>query len=218
MPGMMETWTVEVPGTFDSERAFLDIETAKTPCDYRMTNGETLRNRWAVAFAGVASRGEISLMAPRKLDDPLFLESLGFLLANATEVVYGATREFDEMICKGRFTNARRAHEPVPFFPSVLGADRIKWTNVGGTHDPILTGLRGADCPSRDVPALLGYAPVGGGKKLPVDADRVMVHLLRDVVELVLTDGRPDAACRAWCKRVLSSYSFAVIVLFGPES
>lgn len=203
----------------------VDFETAKVPCGttdsaggYVMANGEILRNRWSIVMAGIGRDGEITLIDPEG-NEPLGLGLIGDALTGSREVAYAATREFDEMIAKGRFTNARRTHEPEPFFPAVPGADKLPWRNIGpgGIAADYPTYERGADCDSRDVPALLGYAPVGGGKKLPLDVECVMVHLLRDVVELILAAASPDAKCRAWCKRVLSSYNFAYDELFCGE-
>lgn len=211
-----ESYDVEVPGTFDADVAFLDLETAKVPCDYRMSNGELLRKRWAIVMAGLALDGGISVMTPTAPDDDLFLGDLGARLTGNVGVVYQATRQFDEMICRGRFTTARRAHAPSAFFPAVPGADFLPWKNLGYVGSPE-DAEREADCDSRDVPALLGFDPVGGGKRKLPNADLVMIHLLRDVVELILAAGNPDPICRAWCVGVLTSRSAAWDALFGPE-
>lgn len=210
-----ETWELEVPGKFDADVAMLDLETVKVPCDYRMANGELLKNRWGIIWAGVALDGGISLMSPGEVDDPLFLDALGDALTGTSAVVYAGTREFDEMICRGRFTTARRAHSLAAFYPAVTGAETLPWRRLRNGH--LRDGQRAADCPSRDVPALLGYAPVGGGRKLERDVERVMVHLLRDVVELILLAGNPDTECASWCYAVLRSYTYAKDALFGDE-
>lgn len=214
-----ETWRIEVPGTFASDVAYLDLETAKFPCEHQMANGEMLKSRWGIIWAGIALDGEISLMAPCQEGDALFLDAVGVVLAEGSSVVYSATREFDEMICRGRFTTARRAHAPEPFYPAVAGAEELNWKNVRGIHELVsAAGVeRGEDCPSRDVPALAGFAPVGGGRKLPIDMDRVMIHLLRDVAEMILALGEPDAVCREWCVLVLTSWDFASDEIFGSE-
>jgi hypothetical protein len=196
-------YEIRCPGSFRSGVAFLDLETVKVPApeDYRMPSGEALRNRWSVALAGVARDGSISIVDPAG-DEALGLEELAELLAGAESVAYGATREFDEMICRGRFTNARRAHLPVPTFPAVPGAEALSWRNVGVAKS-YGDEIRGDDILSREVPRGL-Y----DGRR-----DAVMVHLLRDVAELILRDGEPDEACRDWCEWVLVNFDFALLAL-----
>lgn len=191
---------ITVPGRFDGANAYLDLETVKVPTGgFVMKNGEALKNRWSVAMAGVAMNGEIAIFegAERNL-----LGALGSDLAWADRVVYSATREFDEMICRGRFTNARRAHEPEPFFPAVPGSGDFRWRNVRHL-EPLSAFVRGGDVPSRDVPAALARG----------DRWVVRVHLLRDVAELILLAGAPDSECRTWCERILVDYDFAVAAL-----
>jgi len=210
-----QSYLIPVPGTFDAGVAFLDLETVKMPCDYLMANGETLKNRWGIALAGVALDGGIALVDPDAIDDPLFLGDLGARLSGNRAVVYGGTREFDEMICRGRFTNVRRAHAPKPFYPAVPGAESLPWKRIRDAH--LADGTRGEDCASRDVPALLGFAPVGGGRKLPRNYEVVMVHLLRDVCELILLAGNPSRRCTVWCEAVLKSYETAYAAIYGGE-
>lgn len=191
-------YQIEVPGTFAADRAFLDLETVKVPADYRMANGEMLRRRWSIAMAGIALEGKIDLFDSEG-DERYVLEAIADALAPVDEVVYGATREFDEMICKGRFTNARRAHAPAPVFPAVPWADELRWTNIGAAKPD---AYRSPDVESRDVP-----------KILETDRTRVLVHLLRDVAELILVAGSPDAIARKWCEDVLVSWGFALVAL-----
>lgn len=196
---------IRVPGEFDGANAFLDLETAKVPTGgFVMKNGEALKNRWSVILAGCASAGYVTLYDNQ--EDALLAE-LAEELVLADEVVYAGTRDFDEMICKGRFTNARRAHEDRPFFPAVPGADGFRWRNVRPTATERAYGLgvfeRGEDVPSRDVPARWARG----------DRTVVLVHLLRDVAELVLLAGDPDSECEAWCRRVLVDYDFAAGLL-----
>lgn len=194
----MATYRVTVPGSFRSGAAYLDLETVKVaaPAGFRMPNGEALKRRWSVALAGVARNGAIYLVDPED-DEAAGLAELGARLAGA-EVVYAATREFDEMICRGRFTNARRAHLPGPAFPAVPGAEELAWRNLGSLANH-LNAVRGPDIPSREVPAGLT-----DGRRVAV-----LVHLLRDVAELILLDGDPDEACRDWCEWVLLNFDFA---------
>ena len=57
---MGASYEIKIPGRFTRGVAFLDLETWKVPVpgDFRMANGEPLRNRWSVALAGVG-RDEI---------------------------------------------------------------------------------------------------------------------------------------------------------------
>lgn len=195
----MSRWKIEVPGTFEGGSAFLDLETVKVATGgYRMANGENLARRWSIALAGVARGGKIYLLDGEG-DETAVRNALAATLFGADEVVYGATREFDEMICKGRFTNARRAHEPTPFFPSVYGSERLSWRNVGVGKSGV---YRAPDCPSRDVPELLRKGDERGW-------ELVMIHLLRDVADLILEAGSPDAEARTWCEKILADDSFA---------
>lgn len=191
----MTVYVVRLPGPLPTGVTYLDLETVKvpTPDGYRMPSGEALKRRWRVAMAGVAEGNSIVLgYFP---DEMVQLDWLGKVLGRATEVRYSATREFDEMICRGRFTNARRAHLPEPTFPAVPGAEFLPWRGVRSSPYE----RRGSDVPSRDVPEALAD---GRGKA-------VLVHLLRDVCELLLADDRTPKATRTWCRVVLESYDFA---------
>lgn len=201
---MTSEYVVPVPGRFDGSAAFVDLETKKVPCDYVMVNGERLRNRWSVLMAGVARSGVIRLMDSVD-SEAVLLDQISEAIADG-EVVYAGTREFDEMILRGRFTNARRAHAPVPFYPSLPGANELAWYNCH-REAKALTEERGADVPSRDVPVAYG----DGRYEL------VVIHLLRDVAELILAAGAPDAACRDWCRLILLDYVAAWDAVFGGE-
>lgn len=202
----MWRYEINVPGEFTGGVAFLDLETAKVPVEgggYAMANGEILRKRWDIVMAGVALDGTIGLLDAEGRGEISILDGLSAEITSAGEIVYGATRQFDEMIAKGRFTNARRAHAPSPFFPAVPGADGADWRNVGIEKSDAKRGVRGADCASRDVPELLR---TGGMREWQL----VIVHLLRDVCDLLLVAGEPDGECDDWCHEVLESYPFAV--------
>jgi hypothetical protein len=192
-------YEIKVPGEFRSGVAFLDLETVKVAVegDFRMPNGEPLRKRWSIALAGVARDGWISIVEPGEREEDGLAE-LGGLLDGAEAVLYGATREFDEMICRGRFTNARRAHLPAPVFPAVPGAETLPWKNLGSKKG-YAESLRGPDIASREVPAGLF-----DGRR-----ESVLVHLLRDVAELILLAGEPDEICRDWCEWILIWFDFA---------
>lgn len=200
---MGATYEVKVPGRFAEGVAFLDLETWKVPVegDFRMANGEPLRKRWSVALAGVGRDGKILLIDPEESEwSALF--AIGEAVEGASAVVYGATREFDEMICRGRFTNARRAHLSAPAFPAVPGAEDLPWQNRKTAKYGLVE--RGADVPSRDVPEAL--------RKDHWDR-RVWVHLLRDVADLILLYGSPNAEATEYLEKILTDFDFAVSAL-----
>src|ERR1043166_2443501 len=175
-----------------------------------MKNGEPLRNRWSAFLAGVARDGEIRLVERDSEGAELgFLYGVREAIGDAAEVRYAATREFDEMIMRGRFTNARRAHEPVPFYPALPDADLMYWRNVFSREDRGYP--RADDVASRDVSATY-Y-----GRGRPADPDLVMIPLLRDVAELILAAGDPDELCRTWCELVLIDSDFAREEIFAGE-
>jgi hypothetical protein len=193
--------TVTVPGCFRDDVAFIDLETRKVPAPegFRMKNGEPLRRRWQAFLAGVGRGGKIRI-CENTGDEVAFLADVRCAIGPATDNVYGATREFDEMILRGRFTNARRANEDRPFFPHLVDADAFRWWNVGSGPPPV---YRAPDCASRDVP----YLWENGSRGL------VLIHLLRDVAELILRDGAPDEDAVKWLDRVLGDTSFALRAL-----
>jgi hypothetical protein len=203
---------VKVPGSWNPDVTLLDLETAKVPTDgFVMSNGEPLRNRWSIVMAGVGRAGEIQIISC--LSEAANLAALGTALEGSPAVYYAATRQFDEMIAKGRFTNARRAHEPEPFYPGVPGAEELNWVNVlptarerANASASFRTSERSADVPSKDVPDVLKRGEV----------ERVMIHQLRDVAELILM-AEPDWVCSLWCREVLRDYDFAASALRMAE-
>jgi hypothetical protein len=90
---------------------------------------------------------------------------------------YSATREFDEMVLRGRFTNARRAHRAEPGPWPNLDGKKITWKNLRKIARPV-TWQRSPDVASKEVPAAWSR----GQKEL------VVRHCLKDVVELTLSD------------------------------
>ncbi len=202
-----DSYLLTVPGSFRTGEVYLDLETVKVPTDgFVMANGEPLRNRWSAFMAGLAVDGELWLIE-RTGSEADFLATVREVMGTADSVVYGATRDFDEMILRGRFTNARRAHEPEPFYPALPAADELEWRNMG----PGKVGFRAPDIPSRDISATyFGRA----GKPNP---DLVLIHNLRDVAELIYQFGDPDALCREWLVNVMTSDSFAREAIFGGE-
>jgi hypothetical protein len=199
-------YVIPVPGLFPAGIAYLDLETKKVPTHpvFTMKNGEILRRRWAVFMAGVARDGEICLIDGEGEEG--ILAGITNACWESEAVLYAATREFDEMIAKGRFTNARRAHEDEPFCPAAYGAEYWNWRNLGVIPDKI-RNLRTTDIPGRAVPGLMS-----AGK-----SDVVMIHLLRDVVTLILMSGGYDQECERWIKRVLADEKFARDEIFKGD-
>jgi hypothetical protein len=199
-------FVIPVPGNFPTGIAYLDLETKKVPTNplFTMKNGEILRRRWAVFMAGVARNGEIRLIDGEGEEG--ILAGITNACWGSDEVMYAATREFDEMITKGRFTNARRAHEDRPFFPAAYGAESWNWWNLGPIPDD-LRALRGSDLPGKGV-----YETFLSGRE-----DLVMIHLLRDVATLILMGSDYDQECERWIKRVLAYEKFARDEIFRGE-
>lgn len=196
----MPNYLVPVPGGFAPSVAYLDLETTKVPTDgFVMPNGEALRRRWRVTIAGIGLNGWI--LIGEYADEAEMLSWAGLVLREARDVCYSATREFDEMICRGRFTNARRAHLPRPTFPAVPGAEALNWQNVRTPH----FSERGPDVPSREI----SRAMADGRYRA------VLVHNLRDVAELVMWGDGTSPEAVMWCRRVLTDYPYAEGLLFG---
>lgn len=195
---------VSVPGRFRSDVTHLDLETVKVPAEpgFTMKTGEPLGRRWSAFLAGVSSFRRITIVEKVRSEEA-FLRGVRDAVESG-EVVYCATRKFDEMILRGRFTYARRGPEDVPFYPAMPGASGLSWRCLRSADYERLRPLRGEDVPSKDVSSVYAINP-----------GAVMVHLLRDVATLILMDGEPDAECEAWLRRVLSDWMFADSSLFA---
>lgn len=196
---MTYVWKIGVPGQFRPDMAFLDIETRKVPThDYVMESGEPLRNRWQVFLAGIAINGEINLVEGTGQEIETLWEMSRVI--KGRPVLYEATRDFDEMVLKGRFTNARRAHQLRPFYPAMPGANKLQWRNARKATTHALAGIRSPnDLPGKDVPKAWT-----DGRGIAV-----LIHNLRDVVELIAVYGEPDRECRFWCDDILQSDAIA---------
>jgi hypothetical protein len=192
---MTGTWTVEVPGKFRDGVTFLDLETVKVPCEWTSPAGEKLGRRWSAFLAGVADGGRITLVE-RTGSEEDFLTGVREAIRTPA-VSYRATRKFDEMILKGRFTYARRGPAPEPFYPAMPGAEDLVWVCERDLPEP-WASLRERELASALVPET--YA---------TDPGLVLIHLLRDVCELIAAYGEPDAECEAWLRRVLMDGFFA---------
>ena len=181
---------IKVPGSFSATESFVDVETAKvpTPLGYTMPNGEPLSRRWRVIAAGAATGGEIVLVHDES--EVKLLNGFGKELLIERPIVYSATREFDEMSLKGRFTYVRRAHLPEATWPAMPYAEKYDWRNG---KNAVRLRRMASDCASKDVPDLWAKG----------NQEAVLVHLLRDVAELIVRFGEPNKECRWWCTRVL---------------
>lgn len=195
----MITVTVPIPGKVADGTAYLDIETRKVDFGKYLDDGWLMKRRWSAFAIGIAAGGVVTLNAT--YDEPLLLKSAADLIGHRT-VTYAATRQFDEMILKGMFTNARRAHATRPMYPAMPGASRMIWRNIyKEVQDSILSFERDRDIASRDVPEK--WCTSSYDRKL------ILVHLLRDVLELVFSDGKANAEARAWIRLVLFSNAYA---------
>lgn len=186
-----EIWGVEVAGKFNCAAALLDIETRKVNADKNFP----FSKRWSVMMVGLAFNNEIFIVSGE--DEVDLLDETSKLLADAEKIIYSATREFDEMILKGRFTNARRAHLPAAAYPALPNAENFKWINA---KNKTKLPRSEADCISKEIPNAWARG----------EWEAVAVHNLRDVAELILLNGSPDAECTEWCNKVLRDDEFAV--------
>ncbi len=186
----VETWTIEVVGTFVASGALLDIETRKMKAEENFP----FKNRWSVMMVGLALDGLIKIVSGE--DERTVLSETARELKAAKKIVYSATREFDEMILKGRFTNARAAHLPVAGYPSLPNAEIFEWTNV---KNKTKLERSPTDCAGWAIPEAWARG----------EWEAVAVHNLRDVAEMILLNGYPDSACEAWCRKVLADDKFA---------
>lgn len=199
-----DTWTVEVPGSFRSDLTFLDLETRKVPCDWTSPAGEKLGRRWSAFLAGVTSFRRITLVESAG-DEEGFLTGVREAI-ESPRVVYRATRKFDEMILKGRYTYARRGPAPEPFYPAMPGADALAWTCERPDPAGFWESARSRELASADVSEMYER-----------DSGLVLIHLLRDVCELIGAYGEPDELCEAWLYCVLTDDEFAFAALYGEE-
>jgi hypothetical protein len=198
-----DSYQVDIPGQFLGDKvAYLDLETRKVPCKWEFPSGEKLSRRWMAFIAGVATNGKITIIESSG-DEHSFLSGTRMAIGQADTVVYRATNSFDEGILKGRYTYARRGLAEVPFYPAMPDAEALTWDRRRDLGD--LADVRERELDSR-------YVSV-----YERDPGLVLVHNLRDVVELVLAYGEPDEEADAWGRKVLTDRSFADAELFGPS-
>jgi hypothetical protein len=203
--GTYVIYTIPIPGKYLGEStAYLDLETRKVPCFWHFPNGVPLNRRWMAFIAGVAT-GEVVKIIEASASEQAFLAGVRTAVGTADTVIYLSANSFDEGILKGRYTYARRGWADVPFYPVMPGADELTWDRRRDLGD--LADVRERELDSRYVSATYERDP-----------GLVLVHNLRDVVQLVLAFGEPDADCEAWCRKVLTDLDFAGVELFGSES
>jgi hypothetical protein len=162
--------------------AYLDLETRKTPTNgHTMANGEVLNQRWEPFAMGVAVNDEVHLIYGgteiQRLTELEKLLDTNLPTGEKRVIHYTASRQFDEMILRGRFTNVRRAHEDKPFYPAMRDPDKYGWKNMALDKENTRTAPPD-DIPSKDVPA---YWARNEGK----DREQVLSHLRADVEWMV---------------------------------
>jgi len=193
----MITVTVPIPGRVADGTAYLDIETRKIDFGRYLDDGWLLKRRWSAFAIGIAAAGVVTINAT--YDEPLLLKSAAELIGHRS-VTYAATRQFDEMILKGKFTHARRAHADRPMYEAMPGASGMRWRNIyREVRESNRSLVREFDIESREVPL---YWCTDQRKT-------ILVHLLRDVLELVFADGKLNAEARAFIRLVLFSNTYA---------
>jgi hypothetical protein len=198
------TYQIDVPGRFlGDSTAYLDLETRKVPCEWSFPNGVPLGRRWMAFIAGVATAGKITIVESAG-DEHSFLSGTRMAIGEADTVIYRATNTFDEGILKGRYTYARRGWADEAFYPVMPDAEELTWDRR--RHLGAIDGLRERELDSRYVSTTYERNP-----------GLVLVHNLRDVVELVLAYGEPDAEADTWGRKVLTDLDFADAVMFGPH-
>lgn len=189
---------VPLPGRAGDGSAYVDIETRKIDFGKQLPDGWMMRRRWSAFMIGVGTAEGIRIMAT--YDEDALLLAASQAIGNRV-AVYAGTRDFDEMILKGRFTNARRAHSRDQIYPAMPGASGLVWKNIHRQASVALASLnRAVDTPSKGV----NETWCSG------DRDLVLVHNLRDVVELMYCDQKCDAKNRAWIRRIMFSNQYAL--------
>jgi hypothetical protein len=195
---MSVTRVVEIPGRYLSGVAYLDLETTKVPCDWTSPAGEKLGRRWSAFMAGIAWDGAVWLVERDAEPEAAYLASVRAVMPGADTALYRATRKFDEMILKGRYTYARRGPAPEPFYPAMPDAEDMTWDCRRPDPEGRWESLRDRELASKDVSDVYRTNP-----------GLVRVHLLRDVCELIGAYGEPDAECELWLTEVLNDWDYA---------
>lgn len=181
---LSEEWDLSGSEVFGDERQviWLDIETRKVAqTDASWPGGGRQQSlRWQpfmVSMCGASDPGVFWADCFACEDEKDLVECVGEF--RDYEIRYSATREFDEMVLRGRFTNARRAHASFPGpWPHV--PDEMNFRNIRKSLRPA-DWVRAKDCESADVPHLWAR-----GRE--EDRRVVALHCLRDSLELPLCD------------------------------
>lgn len=168
---------------------WLDIETRKVDAPASWSQ----KRRWQPFMLGMAAASDPGVMWAMVVSgtEAELVEHLKDF--EGYEIRYAATREFDEMVLRGRFTNARRAHSKnAGSWPNVDTVD-LKWKNI--RKQLRHRGWeRAADVASKDVPTV--WSANGYHQKL------VAKHCLRDVLDMFLRDDDVDVSTSLFSKLV----------------
>jgi hypothetical protein len=157
---------------------WVDIETRKVEAPAYWS----LRRRWQPFMIGIAGKSDpgVAFLTVASSESEKELIDFAAEVLEGAEIRFGATRDFDEMVLRGLFTNARRKHsEKAGRWPNLNSLDAT-WTNIRKVERP-KQHERAPDCESADVPAMWETGDFGLRKI-------VALHCLRDVVELLLAD------------------------------
>jgi hypothetical protein len=154
------------------ETVWIDIETRKVDAP----DGWGYKKRWQCFMICIAAFDDSSNLRVTLLsgDEGMLMKRLEKRLEGYCQIEYNATRQFDEMILRGRFTNARRAlkDEPGPW-PNLNDCDfdwNNNWKELKGKEVN-----RTFDVESKLVPDNWK----AGNKNI------VRLHCLRDVLEMI---------------------------------
>src|ERR1700746_3344880 len=191
-------WSCPIPGKYLDGIAYLDIETRKVPCRWWFPEtGVPLSRRWSAFMVGVAARGAVTIVESAGNEADL-LAGARAAIGGLDTVLYFGTRQFDEMVLKGRFTYARRGAAEEPFYPAMPGAEELTWDRRRPPLPEPWDSVRERELDSRYVPEAYERNP-----------GLVLVHKFRDVVQIIAAYGEPDEECEAWCRKVLGDVTFA---------
>lgn len=154
---------------------WLDIETRKVPAP----KGWYQRMRWQPFLVGLAWRegDALTFTVTEFKNERELIDELNVVV----EYRYTATRDFDEMVLKGRFVNARHGFAAVPGKWPHLNLGHQTWSNIRKYREP-KRYKRPPDIEPKRVPEEWAK-----GNK-----DGVARHCLKDVMELILRD--------PWCR------------------
>ena len=176
---------------------WVDIETKKVEIDrWVRETGEAVGRRWEPILIGTGFCSNGEWFVEMTFEWTSWVKFFEGLKVDSDLMVYDATREFDEMILKGRFHNARRAHFPErPKGYPGIDEDLFDWVNIRKEAKP-KQYERSEDVESKYVPESWKCG----------DETRVLVHLFRDVVGLILEDPEVDVEDFSGVAKYLEDY------------